>query len=65
MADLGMPVRAQRHHRNRADARQREVRVDEFRNVRQLDDDAIERPDPRVDEAAREAIDRLAQVPGN
>ena len=63
MPDLGVPVRAQRGDRNGADPRQCKVRVDEFRNVRKLDHDAVERPDSRVDEAARKAVDGLAQCP--
>ena len=61
VSDLGVAVRAQRRDGNRADARQREIRVDECRNVRQLDDHAVLRADPGLDEAAGEPVDRASK----
>jgi hypothetical protein len=63
MGDLGVPVRAQRGHRDRADPHQREIGDDERDRVRQLEDDPIQRLEARVEEAAGQPVDRLAQFP--
>ena len=55
MAHLGVPVRAQRHHRNRADPAQREVDEHEVEPVRELHDDPVERPDAEPVQAVGEA----------
>ncbi len=61
MRDFGVPVRAQRRDRNGADAHEREIRVDKFGNVRELNHHAIARPQARVEKSAGEPVDGLAQ----
>jgi hypothetical protein len=55
VADLAVAMRAQRHHRNRADARQGEVGEDEFGAVGQLQHHAVLRLDAGIEEAAGQA----------
>ena len=62
MADLGLPMRPQRHHGDRADAVQREVDRDELDRVRQLHDDAIAGAQAACEEGRGQRVDLGDQV---
>ena len=59
LRDLGEAVGDERRDRDRPDLLQREVEDDELGDVRELHDDAVERPQPAFEEVQRE-VRRLA-----
>ena len=62
MTNLGVPMGAQRHHRDDADVVQREIERDELGAVRQLNDDAVLRLQSEANEPARQALRRSNQL---
>ena len=63
VADFRVPVGAQGHHGNRANARQGEVGVDELGAIGQLHHHPVQGLDARLKEAAGESIRGFHQVP--